>query len=58
MSPVWGHALGGVTVLLLLILCAVWIWIWLPHHKQAFDALARLPMGDGGVPDPRIVDKP
>ena len=42
MSPIWGHAIGVVIVLLLLIFSGVWVWAWLPHHKNAFDALARL----------------
>ena len=54
MSPAWGHALGVVTLLLMLIVCGIWLWAWLPHHKKAFNALARLPMGDGGVLDHQI----
>ena len=46
MSPIWGHAIGVFIVLLLLVFSGVWLWAWLPHHKNAFDALARLPSED------------
>ena len=46
MSPVWGHAIGVGIVLLMLVFCAIWLWAWLPHHKRAFNDLARLPMLD------------
>jgi cytochrome c oxidase cbb3-type subunit IV len=52
MSPIWGHTVGVVTVLLLLVVSGVWLWAWSPFHKRAFDALARLPMHDGGELDP------
>lgn len=56
MSPIWGHAIGVVIVLLLLVVSGVWLWAWLPYHKQAFDALARLPMRDGDALDPTSED--
>lgn len=56
MSPIWGHAVGVFIVLLLLVFSGVWLWAWLPYHKQAFDALARLPMHDGGALDPTSED--
>jgi cbb3-type cytochrome oxidase subunit 3 len=46
MSPIWGHAIGVVIVLLLLVFSGIWLWAWLPYHKKAFDALARLPSED------------
>ena len=46
MNPIWGHAIGVVIVLLLLVVSGIWLWAWLPHHTQAFDALARLPSED------------
>jgi len=46
MSAVWGHIVGVITVLIMLSFLAIWLWAWLPHHKSAFDALARLPMSD------------
>ena len=49
MSPVWGHVVGVIIVLLMLTFIGVWLWAWLPHHKKAFDALARLPMRDDCV---------
>jgi cbb3-type cytochrome oxidase subunit 3 len=33
-------------VVLLLVFIATWIWAWLPHHKQTFGELARLPLKD------------
>lgn len=51
MSPLWGHAIGVAIVLMMLVFGGIWFWAWLPHHRNAFDALARLPMRDGGVPD-------
>jgi cytochrome c oxidase cbb3-type subunit IV len=56
MNAIWGHAVGVVIVLLLLVFSGVWLWAWLPYHKNAFDALARLPMGDGGALDPTSED--
>ena len=46
MSPIWGHAIGVLIILLLLIFSGVWLWAWLPYHQKAFDALARLPSED------------
>lgn len=48
MSPLWGHAIGLVIVLMMVVFCAVWLWAWLPYHRRAFDALARLPMREDG----------
>ena len=53
MSAIWGHAIGVGIVLLMLVFGAIWLWAWLPHHRRAFDALARLPMRDGGVDQTR-----
>jgi cytochrome c oxidase cbb3-type subunit IV len=46
MSPIWGHAIGVIIVLLLLVFSGVSLWAWLPYHKNKFDALARLPSED------------
>ena len=46
MSPFWGHVVGMVTAILMLIFVGIWIWAWLPHHKRAFDELAKLPLED------------
>jgi len=53
MSAVWGHLAGVITVILMLCFVSIWVWAWLPQHRQAFDALAQLPMDDGpGVDGP------
>ena len=57
MSAIWGHAIGVGIVLLMLVFGAIWLWAWLPHHRRAFDALARLPMRDGGVDQTREDDR-
>ena len=44
MNPLWGHLAGIVTVLVMAIFIGIWAWAWLPRHKDAFDALARLPL--------------
>jgi cytochrome c oxidase cbb3-type subunit IV len=49
-SAAWGHVIGVFIVLLMLVFIAIWLWAWLPHHKQSFDALARLPMDDDKKP--------
>jgi cytochrome c oxidase cbb3-type subunit IV len=46
MTPLWGHVIGIVTLVLMLLFIGIWAWAWLPHHKREFDALARLPMQD------------
>jgi cytochrome c oxidase cbb3-type subunit 4 len=46
MSALWGHLIGVMIVLLMLVFIGIWIWAWLPHHKDAFDDLARLPLRD------------
>ena len=40
MSPLWGHLIGFVTLVLMLAFIGIWAWAWLPYHKRAFDALA------------------
>ena len=57
MSAFWGHAIGVFIVLLMLVFAGILVWAWLPYHKRAFDALARLPMGDGSVVDRTRADK-
>jgi len=44
MTPLWGHIVGIVTLIVMLAFIGVWAWAWLPRHKRAFDALARLPL--------------
>lgn len=56
MNALWGHAVGVLIVLLMLVFGGILFWAWLPHHKKAFDTLARLPMGDGGVLDQTRAD--
>jgi cytochrome c oxidase cbb3-type subunit 4 len=46
MTPAWGIFAGVVTLVLLLVFLAIWAWAWLPHHKRAFDELAKLPLDD------------
>ena len=46
MSPLWGHLIGVVTLVLMLVFIGIWAWAWLPYHKRAFDTLAKLPMED------------
>lgn len=48
MNPAWGHAIGGITVLLMLAFVGIWVWAWLPRHRRTFDSLSRLPMEDDG----------
>jgi cytochrome c oxidase cbb3-type subunit 4 len=57
MSPILGHAIGVIIVLMMLVFGGILIWAWLPYHKEAFDALARLPMRDGGILDQTLADK-
>jgi cytochrome c oxidase cbb3-type subunit 4 len=46
MNPLWGHVIGIVTLVVMLAFIGIWAWAWLPHHKQKFDTLAKLPMKD------------
>jgi cytochrome c oxidase cbb3-type subunit 4 len=46
MNPLWGLVVGIVTLVLMLVFIGIWAWAWLPHHKGAFEALAKLPMED------------
>ncbi len=46
MSDLAGHLIGVMIVLMLLVFIAIWIWAWLPHHKNSFSDLARLPLDD------------
>jgi cytochrome c oxidase cbb3-type subunit 4 len=48
MNPVWGHLIGVVIAVLMVSFIGIWIWAWLPHHRNDFDALARMPMRDDG----------
>ena len=51
MSPLWSNVIGASIILMMLVFCAICIWAWQPRHKKTFDALARLPADDGGVPN-------
>ena len=46
MSMLWGHAVGVGIVMMMVVFVAIWLWAWLPHHKRAFDELAKLPLRD------------
>jgi len=46
MSPIWGHAVGVLIVLMMTAFIGIWVWAWLPYHGPAFGWLARLPMED------------
>lgn len=46
MSPVWGHAIGVLIVLMMATFIGIWVWAWLPHHRRTFGWMARLPMED------------
>ncbi|HEU4781427.1 MAG TPA: cbb3-type cytochrome c oxidase subunit 3 [Steroidobacteraceae bacterium] len=46
MSAWYGHFIGVMIVLIMLVFIGIWIWAWRPHHKDAFDTLARLPLDD------------
>jgi cytochrome c oxidase cbb3-type subunit IV len=46
MNALWGHFIGVIIVILTLTFIGIWIWAWLPHHRQNFDALARLPLDE------------
>ncbi len=50
MSPVWGHAVGVLIVLMMAAFIGIWVWAWLPRHRRAFGSLARLPMEDRSAP--------
>jgi cytochrome c oxidase cbb3-type subunit IV len=47
MSPLWGHFVGVITVVLMLVFIGIWIWAWRPRHAAAFSRLAEIPMRDG-----------
>ena len=51
MNPIWGHLIGVGIVLMMLCFIGVWIWAWLPHHRPAFNTLARIPMNDERTAD-------
>lgn len=46
MSPVWGHLVGVVTVILMVIFIGIWVWAWRKKHKRVFSRMARIPMED------------
>ncbi len=49
MSPLWGHAVGVLILLMMATFIGIWVWAWLPYHKRTFGWLARLPMEDGSA---------
>lgn len=44
MSELYGHFIGVMIVMIMLAFIGIWIWAWLPHHKDQFAELARLPL--------------
>lgn len=51
MSPLFGHLVGGVILLLMSVFIGIWFWAWRPRHKPVFDALAEIPMRDADADD-------
>jgi cytochrome c oxidase cbb3-type subunit IV len=49
-NPIWGVVVGVVIVAMMVSFIGIWVWLWNSGHKPKFDALARLPMNDGGNP--------
>ena len=49
MSGLFGHLVGVLILLLMGVFLGIWYWAWRPRHKPAFDALAEIPMHDGGA---------
>lgn len=58
MKPVWGSIAGGFIIAMMLAFIGIWVWAWLPQHKRKHDALARLPMEDGGAAALAKEDRP
>ncbi|MFO7286221.1 MAG: cbb3-type cytochrome c oxidase subunit 3 [Gammaproteobacteria bacterium] len=50
MTPLYGHIVGFLILLLMSVFLTIWFWAWRPRHKPTFDALAAIPMQDN---DPR-----
>ena len=46
MSEFYGHFIGVLIVLIMLTFIGIWIWAWLPHHRDEFAELARLPLDE------------
>ena len=46
MSELYGHFIGVMIVVIMLTFIGIWIWAWLPHHKDEFSELARLPLDE------------
>lgn len=46
MSPIWGHIIGVITVIMMVTFIGIWIWAWRKRHKPTFSRLARIPMED------------
>ena len=46
MSEIYGHFLGALTVLSMLSFIGIWVWAWLPHHREKFSELARMPLDE------------
>jgi len=45
-NPLYGHFVGVMILLIMLVFIGIWVWAWRPHHKHAFDELARLPLDE------------
>ncbi len=39
-------------VVIMLTFIGIWIWAWLPHHKNDFSELARLPLHEDEEREP------
>jgi len=50
MSALYGHFIGVTIVVIMLTFIGIWIWAWLPHHKDEFSELARMPLDDDESP--------
>ena len=46
MSEFYGHFIGVMIVVIMLTFIGIWIWAWLPHHKNEFTEMARLPLDE------------
>ena len=46
MSELYGHFIGVVIVVIMLTFIGIWIWAWLPHHRNEFTEMARLPLDE------------
>jgi len=49
MSPLYGHFVGVMIVVLMVVFVGIWVWAWRPRHKPTFDALAAIPLEEDRV---------